>query len=516
MPGAPATTYDELPYDDHVFAFTHPATLATVAALHGLDPPAVGRCRVLELGCAAGANLLPMAVALPDGEFVGLDLSPRQVARGRETAGRLGLTNLGLYARDILAPTDDLGTFDYVICHGVYSWVPPAVQDRILDVIGRQLAADGLAYVSYNVYPGWHTRAIVRDLLTFHTAGGADPATRTGQARAYLNFLATALPAGRTPYTAILRGEAETLRDEPDSYLFHEFLEADNRPVYFHQFAAAAAGHRLQYVAEAAPQPLPGHLPPEAVPTLAALAGDRVRLEQHLDFLRGRAFRRSLLCHAAARPDWDGVAGRLPAFAVSSDARPEGDGAGADGREAFLTPTKLRFTTNDPALRAALRHLWEARPAAVPFADLVAAARGDGPADDDLPRRLADEVLQLYVGAVVELHRDPPAVAAVTGPRPTASPLTRLQAARGDARLHDLRHRSADPDPFARYLLPLLDGTRDRGRLVEELAARSAAGDFEVRDGGGPVTDPARVRGVLAAWVEEALDRLAKAALLTA
>src|SRR3954454_103006 len=106
MSAAPATTYDELPYDDHVFAATHPATLATVAALHGLDPPPVDRCRVLDLGCAAGSNLWPMALALPGSEFVGVDLSPVQIARGREVAADLVLANVALHARDVLAPTD--------------------------------------------------------------------------------------------------------------------------------------------------------------------------------------------------------------------------------------------------------------------------------------------------------------------------------------------------------------------------------------------------------------------------
>src|SRR4051794_32917337 len=110
MSAAPATTYDELPYDDHVFAYTHPATLATVAALHGLDPPQVDRCRVLDLGCAAGANLLPAALALPGSEFVGVDLSPVQVDRGRAAVAELGLANVALHARDVLESTDDLGT----------------------------------------------------------------------------------------------------------------------------------------------------------------------------------------------------------------------------------------------------------------------------------------------------------------------------------------------------------------------------------------------------------------------
>jgi SAM-dependent methyltransferase len=186
MSDASVTSYDELPYDDHVFAYTQPANLATVAALNGLEPPPLDRCRVLDIGCAAGANLLPMAIAKPASEFVGLDLSPRQIAAGKDTVARLGLTNVALHARNLLDPTDDLGTFDYIICHGVYSWVPPQVQNRILAVIRCHLAPAGLAYVSYNTYPGWHLRGLAREAMAFHAAGvDSGPADKVAQARAY-------------------------------------------------------------------------------------------------------------------------------------------------------------------------------------------------------------------------------------------------------------------------------------------------------------------------------------------
>jgi SAM-dependent methyltransferase/methyltransferase-like protein len=505
------TSYDELQYADLVFAPTHPANLATVAVLHGLEPPPVDRCRVLDLGCAAGANLWPMALAYPLSEFVGVDLSAKQIDRGRETAAALGLNNLVLHARNVLEPTDDLGTFDYIIVHGLYSWVPPAVQDGILAVIHRHLTPNGLAYVSYNTYPGWHLRGMVRDMLHFHAAGRGDPATQTAHARGFLDFLLTALPDGDSAYATILRGEAETLREQQDFYLFHEYLEADNRPMYFHQFVAHAAAHGLQYVAESVPQPLPGHIKPEVLQALAAATDDRIRLEQYLDFLRCRIFRRNVLCHAALRPDFDGAVARVPRLAVSSEAKPEAEGRNPDPatKESFITPNKLRFTTADPALRAVLWRLSEARPAAVPFAELSApTGETDG---------LAASLLQLYLGDLVMLHLHPPALTAVPGPRPTASSLARWQAAQGAESIHDLRHRASKPDAFARYLLPLLDGTRDRIDLVEVLAQRSAAGEFEVRDGSGQAaTEPTLVRQVLAAWIDQALERLAKAGLLMA
>jgi methyltransferase-like protein len=126
-------------------------------------------------------------------------------------------------------------------------------------------------------------------------------------------------------------------------------------------------------------------------------------------------------------------------------------------------------------------------------------------------------LLQLYLAAVIDLHLHPPALVTSPGARPCASPFARLQAERGDKRVYSLSHNGIDPDPFARFLLPLLDGAHTRAELVDLLAARAAAGEFAVHDGGGQaIIDAALVRPALTDWVESALDRLAKTGLLNA
>src|SRR5262245_46505716 len=125
MPDAGPTSYDTVPYESHPFAQSHPDRLATVATLLGLKPPPVARCRVLELGCASGGNLIPMAVGLPGSTFVGVELSRRQAEAGQRVIEALGLKNVELRHLSILDVDDDFGRFDYVVCHGVYSWVPP-------------------------------------------------------------------------------------------------------------------------------------------------------------------------------------------------------------------------------------------------------------------------------------------------------------------------------------------------------------------------------------------------------
>ena len=147
------TDYDEVPYPSLSYAQTHPDRLATIATLLGLQPAPVTHCRVLELGCAGGGNLLPMAQGLPGSEFVGLDVSEAQITAGQTLRQALGLNNLTLTQMDILDVPAGLGQFDYIIAHGIYSWVPPQVRDKVLQVCQDHLAPQGVAYVSYNCYP---------------------------------------------------------------------------------------------------------------------------------------------------------------------------------------------------------------------------------------------------------------------------------------------------------------------------------------------------------------------------
>ena len=125
-------SYDAVPYPDYSYFESHPDRVATMATLFGMKPPPVDRCRVLELGCAGGGNLIPMAYGLPQSEFVGIDTSARQIAAGQEKASALGLKNVTLQPLDILDVNTDHGQFDYIIAHGVFSWVPRVVQDKIL------------------------------------------------------------------------------------------------------------------------------------------------------------------------------------------------------------------------------------------------------------------------------------------------------------------------------------------------------------------------------------------------
>jgi len=162
-------SYDEAPYPFLSHSNTHPDRLAVIATLLNLDVAPVQNCRVLEIGCAVGGNLIPMAEALPDSQFVGIDNASKQIQQAQELATALDLQNIAFHTMDILNIDSELGAFDYIIAHGIYSWVPANVREKLLEICRQNLAPDGIAYISYNVLPGYHMMSMIREMMLWHT-----------------------------------------------------------------------------------------------------------------------------------------------------------------------------------------------------------------------------------------------------------------------------------------------------------------------------------------------------------
>lgn len=474
-----AFSYDLVPYTSYPYARTHPDRLATVGRLFGMQPAPVEACRVLELGCASGGNLVPMAEQLPGSEFVGVDLGARQIEQGRADVRALGLRNVELRHGDLCEVDEGWGAFDYVICHGVYSWVAPAVQRRIMRIFAERLRPQGIAYVSYNTYPGWHLREAVRHMTRYHAAQFSDPGQRTAQARALVDFLAGAVEPS-SAYGQLLRRELEVLQRTGADYLFHEHLEEDNTPLYFHELVERAHAEGLQYLGEADVHTmLTEGLPPEVARTLGRISPDIIAMEQYLDFVHNRQFRGTLLCQAGltlrralgaeqVRGGWLGFGGDAVGeveLAVGVTAR-------------FVVTGGLEVETAQPVAKAALMLLRRAWPDRVRFETLVdgalAMVREAGMelaiGVEDAMRGLGADLLALYCRGAVELHRWRPSLTTAVGERPRASAHARLQAGRGGF-VTSQRHQRVDLSPLAAAVVRRLDGGHEREALLEALVS---------------------------------------------
>lgn len=528
----PRNSYDQAPYPNLSYGQSHPDRLATLATLMGLSPPPITHCRVLELGCAAGGNLIPMAYGLPESEFVGIDYSARQIEEGQAAVASLGLANVTLHHLNILDVDESLGEFDYIIAHGVYSWVPPAVRDKLLAICRRHLRPNGVAYVSYNIYPGWHMMGMVRQMMLYYIRDVTEPHERAVKARELLDFLVEGAPAANSAYGAFLEAYRNGLVSKvanAEELLLHDELEEVNDPVYFHEFVEHAGRHGLQYLVEAEfPTVVPDNFPPPVVEKLRTMVHSLVELEQYMDFLRSRTFRQTLLCHReveisrALRPE------RLGGFQVASLARPvaaKPDIGGAT-TEQFRDEKGAVFSTNHPATKAALLALIDESPHALPFMDLMQVAfmrlakEAPETAVNNPPQEaylVAANLLQAfsYSMHLVELHSHVAPYQRRLSERPVASPVARYQGERGRI-VTNMRHERSELDEFTRYVMLQLDGSRDREALLADVIRLAAEGVIKPRREGESLAEPAEARERLAAELDRCLAWLTRAALLIA
>jgi SAM-dependent methyltransferase len=460
-----ATSYDLLPYSSKPYALTHPDNLATIAGLAGLRPPSLERCRVMELGCGAGGNLIPMAMSLPDATFVGIDLSHRQIADARSLAGALQLTNVEFRTLDIVDVDESFGLFDFVICHGVFSWVPRNVQEAILGVCRRNLGDNGVALVSYNAYPGWHLKGLVREMLRQRVRASDEPQEQVRQARSILERTGRRLMNRRDTYGRLLSDRVALAAAGSDTYLFHEYLEDVNQAMYLREFVERAAAYGLRYLGDAK---LKG----------AYSNTERVEHEQHVDLLVDRSFRRSLLCHADIRLDPAVGAASMLECHARARAWPVSNApdVASEQLEGFRTQAGKVWSTSNRLDKALLAVLADAHPAALSFTRLVSRV-GSLVGADPSPDELAVSLRRCWAAELVDLHIRPPKLPGQIAERPTASRLARIQARTG-TEVTNLRHHTVQLDSVARAMLSFLDGAHDRTALAAELSVLARTEPF--------------------------------------
>ena len=390
------TAYDAVPYRTFPRRQTHPDRLAAVATLFGMTPAPLASCRVLEIGCGNGGNLIPLAYHLSRSRFLGIDLARTAIAAARKTAKHLKLANLELRAADLrtLDPSD--GHFDYILAHGIYSWVPAEVRDRLLAICRARLAPNGVAFVSYNAFPGRYRRHALREMLLWATRGIEDPRKRLAAARKF-------------PEAAGI----------PDDVLFHDDLAPVNQPVWFHEFASHAARHKLQYLGEADP-----HEMFDEAGRLQDLEG-----EQRLDFRKQRSFRQTLLCRAEVPLQRNARAAQMDRFLFSENRHGH------------------RVSGGDAVAQA----LHDAAPLPVPFDELIPYAGSRG---------ALREILFAFLRAgCADIHvYDFPCAETVTN-RPRASGLARYQACTSKL-VTNACHALVSLDAPVRKALLRLDGRR--------------------------------------------------------
>ena len=303
------TIYKELGYKSYPFPFTTPAYLEAYGTLVGLKPPTAKAARVLELGATYGGNIISQAVHNPEATFVGIELSQDQVEKGNKIISDAKLENVSLLQGDILNFDESLGNFDYIIAHGFYSWISDEMKDKLLDIISHHLADNGIAYVSYNTYPGWHTMEEVRQLMLFANRGYDELTHKEKVLRG--KTVGSLVGAQILNYDNLKErnskflGALRSVMQKDDYYVGHDHLEPHNDPCYFYQFNDHLKAHNLSYVCDA-------DLTLSMVRTYDESIADKLEKlapnsqadqEQYLDFMLDTTFRKSIICKESAAKD---------------------------------------------------------------------------------------------------------------------------------------------------------------------------------------------------------------------
>jgi len=527
--------YDLMPYSSYPYPTSHPNNLAAIATIFGLSPVALDSCRVLEIGCASGENLLPIASTFPKAQFFGLDYSQVQISKAQQVQKDLGLSNIQFLCEDLCeVDPAKLGQFDYVIAHGVYSWLPTHAQSALLKLCRTCLTENGIAYVSYNTLPGWNMRQTLRDFMLFHASSFGDGPPDVIQARALLDFMANYMPVENNLVGQYLRAEIQQLiNEEGFSALAHDYLEQNNEPMYFRDFVSRAQLADLDYLGEAEFFSMfGGGIGPDAKLKLSNEIKDIVRLEQYYDFMTNRSFRMTLMVSKGAPIQRNITADRMASLWVSA----LGLALGATMTAKALSSNKLMhyqvdsngpfLDTTSPVTKAALVVLGKVFPANMHFEELLKLARENLSADHNTKVSLLEdrvtlgmELLIAYSVNLLKLSTTSNQALPIFDLKDGTKKILVSEHIRYQARnsnsVTNLNHERVILDEGARQIVSLLDGSHDELSLkqafyelirTEVLVLKTEKGKKIM-----PKPDSVQVTGLLMTT----LENLAKAALLS-
>ncbi len=476
-------TYDEVPYPSFTFPQTHPDNLAVAAKLYGMNPAKIENCRVLELGCGDGSNLNSIAYTLPESRLIGVDLSAQHIADAKTAAAEINLPNVEFHALDVLKiDAETFGKFDYIIAHGLFSWVPDSVRAKIWRIYSELLTENGVGYISYNAFPGCHLRNLTREMMRFHVREIDEPFKKVDESLKFIGFLSENAD-NKSVYRQLLGQEFSSISERTPENIFHDDLSEINQPFYFTDFIREAGSNDLQFLAEAefsASQTF--QLPPEARKMLANLGGDVIKTEQYLDFIKGRRFRQTLLCHRSINLERQISPEILREFYLSSAVKPVSPEVNLSPKiiETFASPKNITFQIDHALTKSALIYLGEIAPESLQFNDLMREAgrvldqqRIASTAED--VEAAAAMLFQLFSANFVKLHLAAPLLTLDISECPKVSDFARWQAKRGK-RVTTLSGLNLSlEDDFVRKMLVLLDGESSLETVLENLKAAFAS-----------------------------------------
>ena len=294
-------------YDAVCSLYTHPRQISALAIALGHTPPPIETARILELGCATGGNLTPIAASLPNSYCVGIDPFKEQIVNAQQRAEASQINNVKYLPIGVSDFEQLDGPFDFIIAHGLYSWISDEHRADTLTLCRHLLSPQGLAYLSYNTYPHWHIEQANRSLLRWRYRQLSEKSRQEGKSvtdeemvkssrellKVYSHF---AKHTDQVSLRKIYERCHTRLQQLPDWYLIHEYLLEHNRAFHFEELVSTAEDAGLSYLGDVAPNTelAPSMLSNQLLRELEYVSNDRVGLHQATDMIVNRGLRRSI------------------------------------------------------------------------------------------------------------------------------------------------------------------------------------------------------------------------------
>lgn len=507
-------SYDDFPYESFAIKQTHPYHLYTLAMLYGATPTSVEQAKVLELGCASGGNIIPMAFNLPHSRFYGIDLSRKQIEEGERQIQDLKLNNIRLSHQSIL-DFKAQDKFDYIICHGLFSWVEANIREKVLEICHDYLSPSGIAYISYNTFPGWKIGSTVRDMILLYTQNEIKPLEKTKKARTLLTHLASQLKDD-TSYSALLCQEIDLLLKHSDTQLIHEHLGQTNYPLYFHQFMQQANHFNLHFLTEAFLTNMrTQNLPPEYEHTIEN-EENRILTGQYMDFVTNRRFRATLLSRQALIINQAHTQAAIEKCYLKLAISPLQDFYEKDidaQTEVCFTNSTMSLKVKEPLFKLAMWLLGQIGDKPIHYSELFEKISQKNALLVDA-QALDSFLFQAILGGMIDVSVKAPDYILDVTHTPLACPFARYQVYQQSI-VTNRRHENIQLTSVAQALLPYLDGTRDKEELIEIISYFIQEGALEIVDEHNrSIEDVAAKRNQIEAICSKTLNLMAKQALL--
>lgn len=514
-------SYDVTQYTSHPYSQSHPEQLALLGELFGLKPKPWQKARILELGCAAGGNIIPLAMEAPEAQIVGIDLSQKQIEDGQAQIKELGLTNIKLEHRSITDINKDDGLFDYIITHGVWSWVPEAVRQQIFAIMRNNMSDQGVGYVSYNTLPGWNMVLSVRDMMKFHALGFATHAEKAQQARLLLKFIVDGLQNDTSPYANFLRNEIQLISRQADHYILHEYLEDENHPVYFHEFMDQAQKFHLSYLSDTyLPDMFAYNLPEQFAKEIGKI-DNIIRANQYMDFIKNRRFRCTLLCHSHNQINRQLSFDKIKDyFFTYAGVKTQGidETSLEEGVPLNFTNGLVTLTVKSKISKAAMWLLQNQKGKPIAFKELCQMTMRQLKSKNytEVQNHLINDLnlLRLILGGLVILHLSEGNYTIKLADKPKVSKLASYQIQKRHY-VTNQRHQLVALSPIEQVLLKELNGKQTLSEISKKITELVLSGQIILqREDGSKITEKEDIERRMPGLCEELLEKFAEHALL--